>query len=231
MTAQTEQFIRQLAEQAVPVRKLPRPYTRAAVWIALSVAYIGLVLLIMPVRHDLLSRLHDPLFVTEQLSGLATGIAAALAAFITIVPGYDRKWAILPLLPLAIWLGSLGPGCIDELNQFGIQGLPLRHNPWCVPFIVLLGAIPAVAMVVMLRRGAPLTPHLTAALGGLAAAGLANVGVRIIHPEEVSVMLLVWHVGAVMAISTLAGSTGEHFLNWRSVVVAGFSPRSNTEKS
>src|SRR5437870_2516845 len=217
MTGQTEQFIRQLAGQAVPVRKLPRPYTRAAAWIALSVAYIGLVLLIMPARHDLSSKLHDPLFLIEQFSGLATGIAAALAAFTTVVPGYDRKWAILPLLPLAIWLGSLGPGCIDQLNQFGIQGLPLRHSPWCVPFIVLLGAIPAAAMVLMLRRGAPLTPHLTAALGGLAAAGLANVGVRIIHPEDVTVMLLVWHVGGVMALSALAGSMGRYFLNWRSI--------------
>ena len=220
MTGNTQQFIRQLAAQAAPVRKLPRPYTRAAAWIGLSVAYIGLVLLLMPARHDLSTKLHDPLFIVEQLSGLVTGIAAALAAFTTVVPGYDRKWAILPLLPLAIWLGSLGPGCIDELNQFGIRSLPLRHNPWCVPFIVLLGAIPAVAMVVMLRRGAPLTPRLTAALGGLAAAGLANVGVRVIHPEDVSVTLLVWHVGAVIALSALAGSAGEYFLNWRSVIHA-----------
>src|SRR5207247_2207869 len=97
-------------------------------------------------------------------------------------------------------------------------GLPLTHSPWCIPFIVLLGAIPAIAMAAMLRRGAPLTPHLTAALGGLAAAGLANVGVRIIHPEDVSMMLLVWHVGSVMALSALAGSIGRYFLNWPSVI-------------
>jgi len=178
------------------------------------------VLLVMPARHDLSSKLHDPLFVIEQFGAVATGIAAALAAFVSVIPGYSRKWILVPLLPLGIWLGSLGPGCVEEFNRFGIQGLPLRHNPWCVPFIVLLGAIPAVAMAVMLRRGAPLTPHVTAALGGLAAAGLANTGVRIIHPEDVSVMLLVWHVGAVIAISALAGGAGEYFLNWRSVIRA-----------
>src|SRR5438128_2187357 len=117
MTGQTEQLIQKLAERATPVRKLPRPYLRAAAWIALSIAYIVLVVLMMPARHDLSSKLHDLLFVVEQFGGLATGVVAALAAFTTVVPGYDRKWAILPLLPLAIWLGSLGPGCIQELNQ------------------------------------------------------------------------------------------------------------------
>ena len=73
-------------------------------------------------------------------------------------------------------------------------------------------------MALMLRRGAPLTPHLTAALGGLAAAGLANVGVRIIHSEDVSVMLLVWHVGSVIVLSALAGSIGHYFLKWPSVI-------------
>ena len=217
MTRDTEQLIRQLAGRANPVRPLARPYARAGVWLALSVFYIALVLLIMPARRDLSSKFYEHLFVIELLAALATGIAAAVAAFATVVPGYSRRWVMLPLLPLMIWLGSLGPGCIQELNRFGIRSLPLSHNPWCFPFIALLGATPAVAISVMLRRGAPLTPHLTAALGGLAAAGLGNVGVRIIHPEDVSVMLLVWHAGGVIALSAFAGSAGRHLLNWRSI--------------
>ena len=84
----------------------------------------------------------------------------------------------------------------------------------CLPSIVLLGTVPAVVMAVMLRRGAPLTPYLTAALGGFAAAGIGNAGVRLVHPEDVSVMLLVWHVGSVMALSILAGSAGRYLLKW-----------------
>jgi hypothetical protein len=218
MTTDTKQLIRQLADDANPVRPLARPYTRAAAWLAIAISYIVLILLIMPSRHDVSSKLDDHLFVIEQIAAFATGMAAAVAAFASVIPGYSRRWIVLPVLPLAIWLASLGPGCVQELNQFGIQHLPLQHNPWCLPFIVLFGAIPAIALAVMLRRGAPLTPHLTAALGGLAAAGLANVGVRIIHPEDVSMMLLVWHVGSVMALSAVAGGTGHYFLNWRSVV-------------
>jgi hypothetical protein len=120
---------------------------------------------------------------------------------------------MLPLLPLTVWLASLGPGCLREFKQFGFA-IPLEHSLLCLPFIVLLGAVPAAAMAVMLRRGAPLTPFISAALGGLAAAGIGNAGVRLVHPEDVTVMLLVWHVGSVMALSILAGSAGRYLLKW-----------------
>jgi hypothetical protein len=172
----------------------------------------------MPVRQDVPSNQRGLLFMIEQSAALLTGIAAAIAAFVSVVPGYNRRWITLPILPFAVWLGSLGPGCLQEMNRFGIQHLPLAHNHWCVPFIVLFGSLPATVITVMLRRGAPLTPHLTAVLGGLAAAGLANVCVRIVHPEDVSVMLLFWHVGSVMALSALAGVTGQYFFSWTSLI-------------
>jgi hypothetical protein len=217
MTGDTGQIIRQLAESVRPVRPLARPSARAAGWLALSVSYIGVVFLVMSSRHDLSSKLDEPLFIIEQLAALATGISAAVAAFATVIPGYRRRWIILPLLSLLVWLGSLGPGCVEELNRFGILGLPLHHNLWCFPFIALLGAVPAIAIAVMLRRGAPLTPPITAALGGLAAAGLGNVGVRLIDPEDVTLMLLAWHVGGVVVISTLAAGAGHYLFNWRSM--------------
>jgi len=220
MTNSTEQFIRQLAQDARPVRPLARPHARAAIWLALTISYIALVLLVMPARHDLSSTLSEPSFIIEQIAALATGIAAAVAAFATVVPGQNRKWALLPLFPFAIWLGSLGPGCMQELRRFGLEALPLQHSLWCFPFIVMLGALPAIGMTVMLRRGAPLTPHITAALGGLAAAGIGNLGVRIIHPEDVSVMLVVWHVGGVMILCALAASAGGYLFNWRVIVAA-----------
>jgi hypothetical protein len=218
MTRDTGQLIHRLAENATPVHPLARPYTRAAAWLALSISYIVVLVFVMPLRHDISSKLHDNIFILEQVAAFATGLTAAVAAFASVVPGYDNRLTLLPLLPLTVWISSLGPGCLHEFHQFGITGLPLTHDPWCVPFIILLGAIPAIAIAVMLRRGAPLTPRLTAGLGGLAAAGLANAGVRIIHPEDVSVMLLVWHVGSVMALSALAGAMGHYVLNWRSVL-------------
>jgi hypothetical protein len=215
MTADTKRLIRELTQNVKPIQRPAGPFVRALIWLGVSLAYILVFIVLLPLHHG---SSRDALFVVEQAAAFATGLTAAIAAFASVVPGYGRGWAALPAVPFVIWLASLGPGCVEQLNQFEITRLPLGHNPWCAPFIVLFGALPAGAITIMLRRGAPLTPHLTAALGGLAAAGLANVGVRIVHPEDVSVMLIVWHVGVVILLSALAGAFGRYFFNWPSLI-------------
>jgi hypothetical protein len=96
--------------------------------------------------------------------------------------------------------------------------LSLQPDWFCFPAIVLVGAIPAIAMAVMLRRGAPLTPHMTTALGGLAAAGLGNFGLRLFHPQDASVMVLVWQMGTVFILTAMTAWVGRYLLNWRSIV-------------
>jgi hypothetical protein len=70
----------------------------------------------------------------------------------------------------------------------------------------------------MLRRGAPLTPRLSVPLGGLAAAGLGNLGVCVTHHAYGNVLVLVWHVSIVVALTVIVGSAGRHVLSWQSVV-------------
>ncbi len=217
MTRDTEGLIRRLAANIEPVRPLPRPWIRTAGWLALSAAYIALMLLAPLRRRGFSPELSQPRFLIEQVAALATGIAAAAAAFASVVPGYNRKFLALPLLPLAVWLGSLGQGCLQDWLQLGAYGLALRPDWDCLKAIARFGAVPALVMVVMLRRGAPLTPHLTMALGGLAAAGLGNVALRFVHRPDASVMVLVWQFGAVCVLSALAAGAGRYLLNWRSI--------------
>jgi hypothetical protein len=94
---------------------------------------------------------------------------------------------------------------------------------FCFPAILLVGAVPAIAMAIMLRRGAPLTPHITSALGGLAAAGLGNFGLRLFHSQDASPMVLVWQVGTVFILTAMAAWAGHHLLNWRSIIATARS--------
>lgn len=214
----TERLIERLAEGAAPVRPLPRPWIRTAAWLLVAIPYVALVVLVVAPRADLISNLSDWRYVVEQLAALATGVTAATAAFATVIPGYDRKLLLLPVLPLAIWLGSVGQGCIQAWIELGPAGLSLRQDWFCFPAIVLVGAVPAIAMAAMLRRGAPLTPHVTTALGGLAAAGLGDFGLRLFHPQDASLMILVWQLGTVFILTAMAAWAGHYLLNWRSIV-------------
>lgn len=215
---QTDRLIQVLADTAGPVRPLPRPWVRSAAWLAIAIPYIALVVYVMSPRADLAVKVTEARYLIEQFASLATGVAAAVAAFAATVPGYSRRILMLPLLPLAVWLGVLGQGCASAWIASGAQGLSLKPDWFCFPAIILVGAIPAVAMVAMLRRGAPLMPCTTVALGGLAAAGLGDFGLRFFHPQDASVMVLVWQVGSVFILATLAGLMGRYILNWRSLV-------------
>lgn len=217
---ETDRLIRTLAETARPVRPLPPPLASAALWLALSIPYIALVVYVVSPRPDLAAKFGEMRFAIEQSAALATAIAAAAAAFAATIPGYSRKMLALPAFPLALWLGALGQGCVEDWLQFGAGDLRMRPDWFCLPAIVLVGTVPALAMAVMLRRGAPLMPGGAVALGGLAAAAIGNVGLRLFHAQDASLMVLVWQVGSVFALAGLASCLGRYILNWDSIIAS-----------
>ena len=204
-----------LAADVAPVRLLPRPLGRLSRWLGVSVPFVAMVVIAMPLRPDLAAKFGEGRFVLEQGAALATSILAGYAAFCVGVPGRSRLVLFLPLLALSVWLSSLGEGCIANWLHTGPNGVALRRDWQCLPAIAMTGAVPAFAMAFMLRRGAPLFPRIGVLLGGLAAAALGNVGLRLYHPQDASLMVLVWQFGAVAGLSALCGAFGNRLLRWR----------------
>ena len=113
-----------------------------------------------------------------------------------------------------MWLGHVGQACVQDWSNSSHIPAILPH--WgCFAVTVLAGIIPAMVIVVMLRRGAPLAPRLTTALAALATAGIANFGIRFVHASDPSFVVLAWHVMAVFALSAAATSAGNHVFSWR----------------
>ena len=218
MIMDTDRLIQTLVYTAKPVHPLSRPWIRGALWLSIAIPYAAIVVYVMSPRADLMTKILEPRFLIEEIAALASGITAAVAAFASTIPGYSRKVLLLPMLPLVVWLGAMGQGCVSTWLQFGSNGLAFQPDWYCFPAIVLVGAIPAILMVTMLRRGAPLTPHFTVALGGLAAAGLGNFGLRLFHPQDASLMVLVWQFGTVFVLTCLAASAGRYLLGWSSII-------------
>jgi hypothetical protein len=210
----TEQLIHTLSENVEPVRPLGRPWLRAIFWTAAAAVYLFVLVWVMSVRDDLGARMHDPRFLIEQAAALLTGVTAAVAAFATVVPGYRRRVVWLPLASAAVWVAMVTVGALRDFRAAGAADVLLQADWRCVWAILAGAAAPAGAMAMMLRRGVPLTPHLTAALGGLAAAGVGNLGVCLFDPHGSNLVLLVWHCGTVFVIAALAGIAGAHLLRW-----------------
>lgn len=211
---ETEELIKRLAADTSAVRRLRPPWVRAVFWLAIALPYVAAVVRGKLMMVDPSQTLSDPRFVIEQTATLVTALTAAVAAFCSIVPGFDRRMLLLPLAPLALWIASVGHGCVQDWLQFGADGLAIRPDWECLPSATIIGIVPAVAMVLMLRKGAPLYPRLTLALGALAVAAIGNFGMQIFHFRDASIMMLVWHLGNVAVLSVLAGWLGEHVLGW-----------------
>jgi hypothetical protein len=215
----TNALIQELANSAAPVRRLPAPWARMLIWLALSAPVLAAVIwLMMPGAINPGAAIADRRFLIEEAVLLVTALTSALAAFGSVVPGYDRRILLIPLLPLAIWLASLGEGCWRNWVALGAQGLTLRADWDCLPPAILIGIVPSIAMVVMLRRGAPVLPRVSIALGALAVAALANLGLRLFHVGDASVMVLFWHLGGAAVLAGLAALAGRRVLYWRHAV-------------
>jgi hypothetical protein len=90
-----------------------------------------------------------------------------------------------------------------------------RPREWMCVAVIVLGGAPMVAVLFrMLRRGAPLDPVVTAALGTLAVGALANVGACVSHPHASSAVTLVWHGVTIAALVGLAAASGRAMFRW-----------------
>jgi hypothetical protein len=211
----TNALIQELANSAAPVQRLPAPWARMLIWLALSAPFLAVIWLVMPSEINPVAAIADRRFLFEEAALLVTALTASLAAFGSVVPGYDRRILLIPLLPLAAWLASLGEGCWRNWVALGANGLTLRPDWDCLPPAILIGVVPSITMVVMLRRGAPLLPRVSIALGALAVAALANLGLRVFHVGDASVMVLFWHLGGAAVLAGLAALAGRRVLYWR----------------
>jgi len=211
----TDDLIERLARDARPVRPLPAPHRRAAAWLLVALPFMVAVVLVISPRPDLMDQLAAPRYLMEQFAALATAVAAAVAAFAAVVPGIDRRLIWLPALPGAAWVASLGLGCVRDWLALGSEGLRVTPDPECLLYIAMIGSVPAVALVAMLRRGAPVAPRLALFMAALAAAAVGNFGLRLFHTQDAGLMVLIWQFGSVALLAVLGGLAGGRLLNWR----------------
>lgn len=197
----TEDMIARLARGLTPVRRLPSPATLTLLWLGLAVLVVAGAVALMGLRHDLDVRMAAGQDVRQMAAAALTGVLAAMAAFQLSFPDRDRRWALLPLPALALWLGNLGWGCLQDFARLGAEGLRLTTSFPCLAFILGFGLPLSLAMAWLARHAAPIRPGPVAMLGGLAAACITNIGLTLTHHLDAAAMVLAWH-GLAIAITT-----------------------------
>ncbi len=92
----------------------------------------------------------------------------------------------------------------------------------CLPAIAIGGLVPALAIVTMLRRGGPFRTTHACLCGALGAAALGAAVLRLYHPEDAAIMVLVWQLGSVAVLSLVAGALSRLFVARRTAGVPAY---------
>ena len=214
LTPSRRALVQRLQAEAAPVRRLWAPGARFGLWLAL-VAMVGGVVGLSGVRPDLAQQLHDPVYLLETALLTVAGLAAALLALQEAIPGRAarRLERIVPfglvLVAAVLWFRHPMRGDV-AVSQFIATGLG------CATSTVGLAALPWCALLIAVRRGAPLAPARAGALLGAAAFFMAALLMRARCPLDERLHLLVWHALPVAGGTVLSAVVGLAWLRrWR----------------
>ena len=202
----TESLIAELVGGLGPVRRLPSPTVQAVRWLALALCCAALAAftqsMVMAGRFNL--RIGLPMNNWQAALSLLTGIAAVLAAAFLAHPDRPRRWLLLPLAPLAAWLGFLGWHWAADIARLGEVALRPGMDWACVTTILAVGLPLAAVQYRALRHGGAVRPLPVLLLGALASAALCSTATSLVHPVRMASTILAWH-GAAAALLMLLG--------------------------
>jgi hypothetical protein len=210
----TQHLIASLTAHALPVRRLRPPLVRASGWLMLALLVLVLLGVSHGLRPDFVKQLDDRTYVVSIVASLFTGVLATLAAFMLSLPDRSRLYALLPLPSLLVWMLTLSIGCLTDWVAVNPDGLGMGEAVSCFATLVLTSLPLSLALLVMLRHTARLSPVTVIWMGGLAVGALTASALALFHPIDATVMILMWNLGVAALIVLFARIFGQRMLAW-----------------
>jgi hypothetical protein len=209
----TEDLIQQLASEVQPVERL-RPITARVVgWVVLAAVSFGVVLFLMGVRRELGDGADRADFAFQAALLIMTAMSAAAGALVVSVPGAERsplvRWApVIAAAASVLWAAG-------ELAYAAAIGAPTGRLTFawhCIYKTTCVGAVPGVALFLMVRRAAPLRAVWAGLLAVLATSAVGVLGANMICPNDRPLHMLLWHVAPMMLFAAIGAALGSWLL-------------------
>jgi hypothetical protein len=210
----TDELIDRLGRNVTVARPLLTPGIRTAAWTVWAVLYLVVVTVMMLAVMSSAGVMPTPLYLVQQGAALATGVMAARAALASVIPGSNNRVWVLPAIGVAVWCALLLWAGVLDLQTSGTFGVTIQSDWPCVTSMTVGGLLVGAPLAWMLRRGAALTPGLTAFLAALAALSVANIEACLTRPHVFAATVLLWHGGTIAAVAALCALTGRRWLRW-----------------
>ncbi len=209
----TPDLIESLAADARPVRSIRSPLARTGGWLALAAGILLLLVIEHGLRPDLLEQLRKPSFLAGCMASAATGILAAVGCLLGSLPDRSRRWLLLPLPTLLVWVSTIGYGCLTDWVSVDAGALRLGEAVRCFATVLAVSVPLSAAMFAMLRHAARLRPKLVTLAAGLAVAAMTSTALSLLHQIDATMMILAWNLGVAALLVALEGALGRRVLS------------------
>jgi hypothetical protein len=135
-----------------------------------------------------------------------TGVLAAIGCLVASLPDRSRRWLLLPLPPLALWVSTIGYGCLTDWVSVDSNGMHLGEAVRCFTTLLVVSVPLSLAMFAMVRHVARLRPAAVTMTAGLAVAAITSTALSLFHQLDATIMILMWNLGTAALLVTLEGA-------------------------
>lgn len=217
----TTTIIDALAREAKPKRLWPQPIKLVGRLAAVLIIYGLAIGAVLGLRTDLLTQFNRPFYITEILLLLTMAVSGLIAAVKLAYPDYNYRslYIYLPgmcfvLLATLIGVQFFFPDDPRHVLPIAVPGGPAVHAMECAICIAETAVIPAIIMLILLRRGASVRPWLAGFYAVLAAASIGCLMLRLAEGNDDLMHLVQWHYVPTFLFAIIGGMIGKIFLKW-----------------
>jgi len=201
-----QETVARIVASLQPVRRLWPLSWRLAAWALLEIAVL-LFALHTTRRTDLEQQMQNPWYLFGVGGFVLAGSLGAALALRSAIPGREPR-AVQSVLLMVLALGSALLILREPFTGNLLVSTFIKTGIPCSRGIVVLAAIPWVALVCAVRRGAPLSAGFGGALIGAAAFLTSFAFMRLRCPIDEGAHLLVWHLLPALVGIALSAWTG-----------------------
>jgi hypothetical protein len=210
----TDQLIRTLAADNAHHAR-PVGVVLALSLLAAAPVSVALFLIILGVRPDVMTAMHNPFFDLKFVVTLALALSALTVGLHLSRPEAGLKgWIWLLLIPIGLLAAGIGSEMMLP-QRLPMMARLVGHNSR-----VCLSAIPAislpllVAALIGLRHGAPTRPALTGAIAGFLSAGFAATLYASHCTDDSPLFVATWYTIASLAVAAVGAIAGAKVLRF-----------------
>jgi hypothetical protein len=211
---ETEQLIQTLVADN-PNRARPVGFVLALALLAAAPVSLAAFAMVLGVRPDVMTAMHNPFFDLKFLVTLALAISAIVVGLHLSRPEASLKgWGWLLLIPA----GIIAAGIVGEMMM--PQRLPMMtrligsNSRVCMTAIPLLSLPLLAGALIGLRHGAPARPALAGALAGLISAGFAATLYASNCTDDSPLFVATWYPIAIAMVSAAGALIGARVLKF-----------------